>query len=428
MGRAVNPDTRTLHAIMPKDLTAESAAAEPECDDSDDIEPDWSSINVMNNPDHEEPYGRSGFGKYGYAKQPNNPIQIDGQWVHLRYRYRHPRCTGEIGGRLRWVDSEDEWLCYEEEDRGSITGGGGDQATVSDLESGPIGETLRDTTRSGALGGSHGIGQGARWYARGPATDIPDPNSLTFDPVIGTSPSRGYLWLAPNYVWLENVRKSCLPRESPFPAANPGPRAWTGCEAGVVEGAEPVGNPITYPIIWPTVDAPLEDKVVRQAGTRHRAVAAHKMEIDLESDGIVDHTCWTEDADVAAAEATLDRSWVWSKGAAAPGLRFVHSRPDNRRDSGVHPQDNDCAVLYREPGTYTMRVTIHWRAWEWETGPSGTTLPREVTRDLPDQHATTSASIEVGVCELHTIPTDRFPDPGPPPPGYARSCIAGDDW
>ena len=49
-------------------------------------------------------------------------------------------------------------------------------------------------------------------------------------------------------------------------------------------------------------------------------------------------------------------------------------------------------------------------------------------RPAAPEHATTLASIEVGVCELHTIPTDRFPDSGTPPPEIARSCIAGDDW
>lgn len=150
------------------------------------------------------------------------------------------------------------------------------------------------------------------------------------------------------------------------------------------------------------------------------------MVVDL-GDGSI-HTYWTEDADVAAAEATLDRSWVGSKGVSAPDIRFVDSRPVNRKDSGVYPQDDDCAVIYREPGTYTMTVTIHWRAWEWATSPWGSTPRREVTDQLPPENATTSASTEVGVCELHTIPTDRFPDPGPPPPGTARSRIAGDDW
>ena len=231
----------------------------------------------------------------------------------------------------------------------------------------------------------------------------------------------------PVYVWLDNVPKSCLPSESPFPSSTPQDGEWAGCQAEVVEGAEPVGNPVTYPIVWPTVDAPLEDKVARQAGNRHRAVAAEKIVVDL-GDG-TSHVCWTEDADIAAAESALDRRWMGNKGVAAPGLRFVDSRPDDRnRDAAVYPQDGDCAPVYKEPGTYVMTVTIHWRAWEWATGPTGTTLPREVTHELPAEHATTSASVTVGVCELHTIPTDRPPKPGPPKAGTTRSCIAGDVW
>ena len=232
----------------------------------------------------------------------------------------------------------------------------------------------------------------------------------------------------PTYIWLQNVASSCLPSEAPFPLSNPEEDEWRGCQAGLVNGRE--NGP--YPIIWPTLDARLEDKVVRQSGTRHRAVAGEKIVVDL-GDG-TSHTCWTEAVDIAAAERALDRQWMGNKGVAAPGIRFVTSRPDDRsRDAAVYPQDADCAVVYKEPGTYTLTLTIHWRAWRWETGPWPNRPKLEVTDELPPEHATTSASIQVGVCELHTIPTHRPPKPGPPKPGppkpgTARSCITGDVW
>ena len=160
----------------------------PTCEDSDDVGTDWWNYNVMNVRDHEDAYGRSGFGKCGYGKILRESIQIDGQTVWAKFKYKSPDCDGEVGGRVRWIDEKQAHLCYEEEDRGSITGGGGDQATIEDLGDEPIGETLGDVTRSSALGGSWGIGQAARWYARGPATDVPDPNWLTFDPIIGLAP------------------------------------------------------------------------------------------------------------------------------------------------------------------------------------------------------------------------------------------------
>ena len=103
------------------------------------------------------------------------------------------------------------------------------------------------------------------------------------------------------------------------------------------------------------MDAPLEDKVVRQ-GARHRAVPVDRMEIDLGNGST--HTCWTEDADITTAEASLDRGWVGNKGVSAPGIRFVDSRPVvHAKEDAVYPQDDDCAVIYKEPGTYTM--TLH---------------------------------------------------------------------
>ena len=84
------------------------------------------------------------------------------------------------------------------------------------------------------------------------------------------------------------------------------------------------------------------------------------------------------------------------------------------------PQTNDCAVIFQTAGTFDMTVTIHWYGWEWETSSVPDARPTKV--NLPP----TSATLTVGVCEVHTIPTDRFPDPGPPKPGTARSCIAGD--
>ena len=109
---------------------------------------------------------------------------------------------------------------------------------------------------------------------------------------------------------------------------------------------------------------------------------------------------------------------------SAPGIRIVDSRPIrpgySEGNSLVYPQTDDCAVVYQAAGTYQTTVTIHWYGWEWETAPWPTPRPRKVT--LP----TTSAVLEVGVCEVHTIPTDRLPEPGPPKPGTPRSCVAGD--
>ena len=127
-------------------------------------------------------------------------------------------------------------------------------------------------------------------------------------------------------------------------------------------------------------------------------------------------------ADPEGAEQVVQR---------ASGGRHVSSRRcgrANRKDPAVYPQDADCAVVYKEPGTYTLTVTIHWRAWRWETGPWPNRPKLEVTDELPPEHATTSASVTVGVCELHTIPTHRPPKPGPPKPGTPRSCIDGDIW
>ena len=253
------------------------------------------------------------------------------------YRYRHcpsiyrpcrPRTQREPNAqRCRRPYTWKGRSCYHEIDRGTITGGGGAQATQSELADGPPGETFGDLTLGGLYGTRHGRGNAARWYQSGPDQEVPEPVWLTFDPVIEMNPHRKYLRVGiPTYVWLNNVPSSCLPKQPPFPLPKPDPDDWQGCQAQMVDGRE-----ASYQIIWPTKDTPLIDTVVRQAATRYKSVIAEKMVIDLESDGTPDHTCWTEDDDVADAERRLNRGWIGDKGVSAPGIRSVASRPITSR-------------------------------------------------------------------------------------------------
>ena len=339
-------------------------------------------------------------------------LNRDGYWTTLS-TIRNAYCP------KGYFPSSRATRCYHEINEGTVTGTGGTQATEAELEDKDPG--FRERLRRNA----------ARWYRRADPSHIPDPNWLVFPPKPHVQPRRDRVLAGvPAYISLNNVPKSCTPLEDPKPPSSPGRYDWRGCRLGVVERKEAGFIAIT----WPTRATPMIDTVSRWAGNRHRAVAAEKVVITAEDThrGLNQtHTCFTETTDIAAAETT--RGWAGDKGYAAPGRRLVDSRPVlEPRDPLVYPQDEECAIVFEAPGTYTVTVTIHWIGAQWQTSNLAALGLQDRTPDplpwdstLLGTRSTTSATLTVGVCEVRTLPTDRLP--ASPTAGQARSCIDGDN-
>ena len=230
-----------------------------------------------------------------------------------------------------------------------------------------------------------------------PGCDGFKPCWATFTPDVRMSPRLDQLLVGtPTWVWMDNVRVSCLPNALPPP---PGPPVVPvqDCDLSQYGLWQAWPTDETDPNIWRHTQHTVE------AGTIWRAVFPQKISIELTPVGggaTSTYECWTDDKDEHGVPRPV------ADGAWAPGRRptlDAGSMPLATPNGPLNPGAGDCTFVHTTAGEHTATITIHWIGKEGYTSPQGTNL----WLDPPageEPGVTVQTSVTVVFHELHVIP------------------------
>ena len=252
--------------------------------------------------------------------------------------------------------------------------------------------------------GATPIGWAVRWTLHTPAQWPPGCTRLgpahrhkpcwpTFDPDVRMSPRLDTLTVGtPVWVWLNNVRKSCLPAALPTP---PSP------DCGQVQ-----------PNVWETWPRDEADpntwrheklQTPGTPGTFSRAVFPQKVSITLVGGGgSFTYECWTDDhvGPVDPGEWAPGQR-PFSSHPGGPG-QLARTGPLATPTGPLNPGVGDCTFRHHVAGPHTATVTIHWIGKEGPSWPDNSVTwgdPPVGQEPLP-----TSQTVTVVFYEMHTIP------------------------
>ena len=256
------------------------------------------------------------------------------------------------------------------------------------------------------------VGWAVRWIEHAPPgwDENDDPLCVprtkpcwpTFTPDVRMSPRLDTLLVGtPTWVWMDNVRESCLPFAEPEAPAPDCERSRAVWEAWPRDEGDPN--------MW------RHEQLHTQAGNIWRAVFPQKISIELTptTPGAPvrpPYECWT------AAHGRTVAAGKW-----APGQRPFESHPGGPGQPArtgplatplgpLNPGVGDCTFVHDVAGPHTATITIHWIGKEGDSSPPLPGTPgRELVWDDPpagQEPPNTVQTVPVPVVfhELHTIP------------------------